>query len=37
MDTGAATHLTHLGMSPDAAKTYAAYVSGSYASFHRPL
>jgi hypothetical protein len=34
MDSGAATHLTHLGMTPDAAKTYAAYVSGLYANFH---
>ena len=31
----AARHLVHLGMSPDAAKTYASYVSGLYASFHR--
>jgi hypothetical protein len=34
MDSGAATHLMHLGMTPDAAKTFAAYVSGTYANFH---
>ena len=30
----AARHLEHLGMSADAAKTYASYVSGRYANFH---
>jgi len=35
-DGDAARYLSHLGMSPDSAKTYAAYVSGRYASFHRP-
>ncbi len=34
-DPDAARHLTHLGMSPDAAKAYAAYHSGRYADFHR--
>lgn len=32
-DRGAAQHLVHLGMTPDAAKTFAAYHSGAYASF----
>jgi hypothetical protein len=32
-DREAARHLVHLGMTPDAAKTFAAYVSGAYASF----
>jgi hypothetical protein len=36
LDSGdAARHLEHLGMSPEAAFTYAAYLSGRYASFHR--
>jgi len=35
LDSGAARFLEHLGMTPDAAKTYAAYMSGRYASFHR--
>ncbi len=36
LDSGdAARHLEHLGMSAEAAKTYAAYHSGRYASFHR--
>jgi hypothetical protein len=34
-DGDAARHLTHLGMTPDAARTYAAFVHGRYASFHR--
>lgn len=32
-DRGAARHLVHLGMTPDAAKTFAAFHSGAYASF----
>jgi hypothetical protein len=32
----AARHLEHLGMSPEAAATYAAFVSGRYTSFWRP-
>jgi hypothetical protein len=32
-DREAARHLVHLGMAPDAAKTFAAYHSGAYASF----
>lgn len=32
-DRGAARHLVHLGMSPDAAKTFAAYHSGAFALF----
>jgi hypothetical protein len=32
-DRDAARHLVHLGMTPDAAKTFAAYHSGAYASF----
>ena len=35
-DGDAARYLSHLGMAPDSAKTYASYVSGRYASFHRP-
>ena len=37
LDSGeAARHLEHLlGMSPESAKTYAAYHSGLYASFYR--
>ncbi len=34
-DADAARHLVHLGMSPDAAKTFAAYHSGAYAAFTR--
>jgi hypothetical protein len=30
-----ARHLEHLGMSPEAAATYAAFVSGRYAAFRR--
>jgi hypothetical protein len=30
-----ARHLVHLGMTPDAAKVYAAYLSGRYSNFHR--
>jgi hypothetical protein len=33
-DADAARHLVHLGMSPDAARTFAAYHSGAYANFH---
>jgi|GEM_PF-4120600 hypothetical protein len=32
-DAGVARHLVHLGMTPDAAKTFAAYHSGAYARF----
>jgi hypothetical protein len=32
-DRDAARHLVHLGMSPDAAKAFAAYHSGAYALF----
>lgn len=32
-DREAARHLVHLGMAPEAAKTFAAYHSGAYASF----
>ena len=35
-DRDAARHLVHLGMSPDAAKTFAAYHSGAYASVRPP-
>jgi hypothetical protein len=34
-DGEVARHLVHLGMNPDAARVYAAYVSGRYAVFHR--
>jgi hypothetical protein len=37
LDTGeAARYLSHLGMTPDSARTYAAFVCGRYAAFHRP-
>jgi hypothetical protein len=32
---GTALHLEHLGMTPEAAKAYAAFHSGAYAKFHR--
>jgi hypothetical protein len=32
-DAGAARHLVHLGMTPDAARTFAAFHSGAYANF----
>jgi hypothetical protein len=33
-DADAARRLVHLGLSPDAARTFAAYHSGAYANFH---
>jgi hypothetical protein len=36
LDSGeAARHLEHLGMTPEAAYTYAAFFSGRYVNFHR--
>ena len=34
-DADAARHLVHLGMSPDAARAFAAYHSGLYSAFTR--
>jgi hypothetical protein len=34
-DSGTAQQLEHLGMTPEAAKTFAAFHSGRYANFHR--
>ena len=35
-DGDAARHLEHLGMSADAARTFASFHSGRYAAFRRP-
>jgi hypothetical protein len=34
-DGDAARHLEHLGMSPDSARTFAAWHSGRYSAFRR--